>query len=164
MSDASFMKEALREAGKCDREEDIPVGAVVVLRGKILGRGYNQREKNNDPSGHAEMVAMRSACRKLKTWRLDGASLYTTLEPCPMCAGAMLQSRVKNLFFAMKNIKAGAAGTIINLGQSALFPHKFAIRGGILEEECRLLLENFFVNLRKKRKTETQARRGRIAD
>ena len=146
------MREALKEAEKCSAKEDIPVGAVVVLKGKIIGRGYNQREKNYDPTGHAEIVAMRKASKKLGSWRLDEASIYTTFEPCPMCAGAMIQSRVKNLFFGVKNLKAGSAGTVINLSQNKKFNHNLHVEGGILQEESRSLIQRFFKKIRKKKK------------
>ena len=144
------MKEALREARKCSVKEDIPVGAVVVLDEKIIGRGYNQREKNHDPTGHAEMVAMRRAAKKLGTWRLNRASIYTTFEPCPMCAGAMLQSRVKNLFFGVKNLKAGGAGTVIDLARHKKFNHHLNVKGGILKEESLRLIKEFFRKIRQR--------------
>ena len=144
------MCEALKEARKCSAREDIPVGAVVVLDGKIIGRGYNQREKKHDPTGHAEIVAMRQASKKLGTWRLNRTSVYTTFEPCPMCAGAMLQSRVKNLFFGVKNLKAGAAGTVINLSGHKKLNHHLNIKGGFLEEDSRKLIQEFFRKIRQK--------------
>ncbi len=150
ISQTKFMKEALKEAGKCSIDEDIPVGAVVILDGKIIGRGYNQREKNHDPTGHAEIVAMRQAAKHLGTWRLNRASLYTTFEPCPMCAGAMVQARIKNLFFGLKNLKAGAAGTVMNLTGSKKFNHRLKVKGGIFEEESRRLIKDFFKKLRGK--------------
>jgi len=140
----------LREARKCSANEDIPVGAVVILEGKIIGRGYNQREKNHDPTGHAELVAMRQAAKKLGTWRLNRASIYTTFEPCPMCAGAMLQARVKNLFFGVKNLKAGAAGTVMDLTGHKKLNHRLKVKSGILEEESRRLIKEFFKKIRRK--------------
>ncbi len=149
-SHITFMKEALKEARKCRISEDIPVGAVVVLDEKIIARGYNQREKNHDPAGHAEMVAMRRAAKKLGTWRLNRTSIYTTFEPCPMCAGAMVQSRVENLYFGIKNLKAGAAGTVIDLTRHRGLNHRLNVQGGLLEVESRKLIREFFKKIRRK--------------
>ncbi len=145
-----YMREALKEAKLAGEKGEVPVGAVVVLQDEIIGRGHNQREIGDDPTAHAEIVAIREAGKKLQSWRLTGAVLYVTLEPCPMCAGAMLQSRVERVVYGLDDPKAGSAGSLINILQFPGFNHSVKIIGGILAEESQKLLKDFFkINVRK---------------
>lgn len=144
-----FMKEAIKEAKKAYRKNEVPIGAVIVYRNKIISRGYNLREKKNNALMHAEIIAINKACKKLKSWRLEDCELYVTLEPCPMCAGAIIQSRVKNVFYGASDPKGGCAKSKINLFEEGLFNHDVKVAGGILEGECSDLLKTFFKELRK---------------
>lgn len=146
-----YMREALKEAKLAGEKGEVPVGAVVVLQDEIIGRGHNQREIGDDPTAHAEIVAIREAGKKLQSWRLTGAVLYVTLEPCPMCAGAMLQSRVERVVYGLDDPKAGSAGSLINILQFPGFNHSVKIIGGILAEESQKLLKDFFKNKREKK-------------
>ena len=139
-----YMKEALQEAKKALDSGEVPVGAVIVRDGEIIGRGYNQRESRHDPTAHAEIVALRQAGKYMKGWRLNGAVLYVTLEPCPMCAGAMIQSRIDRVVYGTDDPKAGSAGTLINILQFPGFNHEVKITGGVLADEAAALLRRFF--------------------
>lgn len=143
-----FMREALVEARSAFEKEEVPVGAVIVMNGTIIGRGHNLKETSSDPTCHAEMVAIREAARYLGSWRLSGATMYVTLEPCPMCAGALIQARVDRLVFGCFDPKAGACGSLLNLAQDPRFNHRLEVISGVLEEECRSLLKGFFQRLR----------------
>lgn len=145
-----FMKEALLEGEKALRKGEIPIGAVLVQDGAIIGRGHNLRETAHDPTAHAEIIALREAGAKLSSWRLPGAILYVTLEPCPMCAGAMIQARIERVVYGADDPKAGCAGTLLNLLQYPGFNHRVKITGGILAEEAAGLLQQFFQERRKK--------------
>ena len=142
-----YMRVALDEARKAYDEGEIPVGAVIVKNGEIISLGRNDREKTNDATGHAEIVAIREACRKLGGWHLDGCELYVTLEPCPMCMGAIVNSRIKRVAFGAKDAKAGACGSVINMCSYPL-NHKPTVDSGILSEECAKILSDFFYNKR----------------
>ncbi len=142
------MAEALELAQRAAEEGEVPVGAVVVIDDEIVGRGYNRREIDSDPTAHAEMIAIREAAAKIGGWRLDGAGVYVTLEPCPMCAGAMMLARIARLVFGAFDPKAGAAGTLFNLPTDERFNHNFEVTGGIMQEECSDLLSSFFKKLR----------------
>ncbi len=144
MSDESFMKAALREAAKAAAEGEVPVGAVVVHAGKIIGRAHNQRECLRDPTAHAEMIALTQAAEALGRWRLDGATLYVTLEPCLMCAGALVCGRVDRVVFGAADPKAGACGSLYQVGLDSRLNHRFDVEGGLLEEECGTILREFF--------------------
>ncbi len=144
-----FMKEALEEAKKAFNENEVPIGAVVVKDGEIIGRGRNQRITLNDPTAHAEIMALRDAGASLGTWRLTGLVLYVTIEPCPMCAGALINSRIGTLVFGAREPKFGSAGSQLNLLQFPGFNHQVKIIGPVLEEECIELMQEFFKNLRK---------------
>jgi tRNA(adenine34) deaminase len=146
-----FMQEALLEARKALAKGEIPVGAVVVLEGEIIGRGHNLRETEHDPTAHAEIMALREAGGKLGTWRLAGAVLYVTLEPCPMCAGALVQARLDKVVYGADDPKAGAAGTLLNIPQFPGWNHFVKITGGILADEATALLQEFFQERRKKK-------------
>jgi len=139
-----FMKEALKQAQRAYNNNEVPIGAVIVQDGKIIARGYNKREKYQDVTLHAEIIAIRKACKKLGSWRLNDCELYVTLEPCPMCMGAIIQSRIKKIFYAAKDPKGGALGSVVDLGRAKLFNHNVDIENGILEEESAELIKDFF--------------------
>lgn len=143
-----FMREALVEARKALNKGEIPVGAVVVLNGEIIGRGHNLREREDDPTAHAEIIALRAAGKQTGSWRLSEAVLYVTLEPCPMCAGALLQARIERVVYGADDPKAGAAGSLLNILQFPGFNHFVKITGGVLAEECAALLRQIFVERR----------------
>ena len=145
------MREALVEAEKAYRLGEVPVGAVVALGNKIIGRGHNLREILRDSSAHAEMLALREAAGLLGDWRLSGATLYSTLEPCPMCAGALVQFRVKMLVYGAVDPKAGAVDSVIDVVRQPRFNHQVEVVAGVLEEECRNILQHFFRELRYKK-------------
>jgi len=146
-----FMMAAIEEAGKAAAIGEVPIGAVVVRNGEIVGRGYNLRETQKDPTLHAEMIAIREASEKLGGWRLIGCTLYVTLEPCPMCAGAIVQSRIEQVVYGARDPKAGCAGTLMNLLEEPRFNHQVPVIEGVLAEECAQMLKDFFRSLRKKR-------------
>jgi tRNA(adenine34) deaminase len=146
-----FMNEAIKEAKKAADHGDVPVGAVAVYEGQIIGRGHNRKEINNDPVSHGETEAIREAAGRLNTWRLSGVTLFVTMEPCPMCAGAILQSRIDTLVFGAWDANWGACGSTVNLMKPGLYNHNTEIIGGIMEKECAALTEAFFHSLRKDR-------------
>jgi len=143
------MQEALKEARKAFQEDEVPVGAVIVYDNQIIARGYNQVERLKDPTAHAEMIAITSAANYLGTKWLNQASLYVTIEPCSMCAGAMVLARIKNLYFGARDPKTGASGSVINIVNHKKLNHRVKVTKGILRAECGSLLKDFF---RKKRK------------
>ncbi|WP_440837872.1 tRNA adenosine(34) deaminase TadA [Paenibacillus sp. 22594] len=145
-----WMREAIAEARKAEALGEVPIGAVIVRHGEIIGRGYNLRETTMDSTAHAEMVAIREASALLNSWRLLDCQLYVTLEPCPMCAGAMVQSRVPRTVYGTTDPKAGCAGTLMNLLEEPRFNHRTEVIQGILQQECAELLTTFFRRLRKK--------------
>ncbi|MDD5432512.1 MAG: tRNA adenosine(34) deaminase TadA [Candidatus Omnitrophica bacterium] len=147
--DQFYMSEALKEARKAFEEDEVPVGAVVVHNGKIIARGYNQIERLKDPTAHAEMIALTSAANSLGTKWLNESSLYVTIEPCSMCAGALVLSRVKSLYFGAKDPKTGACGSVINIVNHKKLNHRIKVKSGILAEECGSLLSDFFKKKRK---------------
>ena len=144
------MGEALKEAKKAFEKEEAPVGAVIVKDGKIIARGHNQRENLGDPTAHAEILAIREASAKLGRWRLSDCDIYVTLEPCSMCAGAIVLARIHRLIFGTKDPKAGAVGSLMNLLNDQRLNHQVEVKNGILTEECSVLLKNFFASRRKK--------------
>lgn len=141
--DEKFMSEALALAKEAARRGEVPVGAVVVKDGRIIAKGYNLREQNNSATAHAEIIAIEEACRQLGGWRLGGCTLYVTLEPCPMCAGAIINSRISRVVFGVKDSVAGCCGSLIDFNFYP-FTHSFKIASGILEEECSSVLKEFF--------------------
>jgi tRNA(adenine34) deaminase len=147
-SDEDFMREALREAQRALAEDEVPIGAIIVKDGEILARAHNLREKLNDPTAHSELIAIRLAAAKLNGWRLLDTTVYVTLEPCPMCAGAIVLARVKRLVFGATDPKAGAAGTLMNLLGDVRLNHQVEVTGGVLAEESRKLLRTFFLHRR----------------
>ena len=148
--DILFMKKALNEAKKAYQIGEIPIGAVIVKDGKIIARGYNKREKANMSTAHAEMVCIDKACKKLGTWRLSGCTLYVTLEPCPLCTGAIINSRIPKVVFGASDTKSGACGGFCDLSKSNILNHSFEVTSSILEKECKNILDDFFKDLRKK--------------
>ena len=150
VNDQYYMKLALEEAKKALAIEEVPIGAVVICKDKVVGRGYNFKERAHDPTGHAEIIALRDAANNLASWRLDQCQLYVTIEPCPMCAGAIVQARIKRLVYGAADPKAGATGSLYNLVEDERFNHQVTeLKGGVLAEECRDLLKGFFNSLRK---------------
>ena len=147
-----FMKEAIRQAKKARALEEVPIGCVIVSDGKIIARGYNRRNTDKNTLSHAELNAIRKASKKLGDWRLEGCTMYVTLEPCQMCAGALVQSRIDEVVIGSMNPKAGCAGSVLNLLQVANFNHQVKITRGVLEEECSMMLSDFFRELREKKK------------
>ena len=149
-----FMREALKEAQKAYDQAEVPIGAVVVLNGEIIGRGHNLREKEQDATLHAEIKAIRQANQHLGSWRLEDCELFVTLEPCPMCSGAMILARLKKVTFGAFDPKAG---TFMNLLQDERFNHQVEVEQGILEDECKEILQTFFKGLRERNKQRKQA-------
>ena len=147
-NDATFMKLAIRNAKEARKHGEVPIGAVLVKDGKILSRGRNMREEKKDALLHAEVVAIRAGCRKTGAWRLEGCTLYVTMEPCPMCAGAIINARISRVVFGCYDPKAGVYGSRLNLHDYA-FNHYYEVEGGVLQEECASLLSSFFADLRK---------------
>jgi len=146
--DEAFMRAALKEARLAAERDEVPVGAVVVHAGRIIGRGHNQREMLKDPTAHAEMIAITQAAAARESWRLDGTVLYVTLEPCLMCAGAIVNARIPRVVFGARDPRAGACGSLYQVGLDARLNHRFAVEGGVLEAECALLLQEFFARKR----------------
>ena len=146
-----FMKEAIRQAKKAEALNEVPIGCVIVCDGRIIARGYNRRNTDKNTLSHAELNAIRRAAKKLGDWRLEGCSMYVTLEPCQMCAGALVQSRIDEVFIGCMNPKAGCAGSVMNLLQVDRFNHQVKITTGVLEEECSSMLSDFFKRLRKQK-------------
>ena len=145
--DKKYMLEALSLAKQAANDGEVPVGAVVVKDGRIIAKGKNEREKKQNALSHAEIEAINNACKALGSWRLDGCELYVTLEPCPMCAGAIINSRIKTLIFGAYDLKAGSIDSIVNLCDLP-YNHKVEVYGGICEDECLAVLKNFFEDLR----------------
>lgn len=150
MTKEYYMQQALLEAKKAEKKKEVPVGCVIVYKDKIIARGHNLREKHQQASSHAEMLTIKKACKKIKSWRLEECDIYITLEPCPMCAGAILQARMRKIYFGAYEKKFGACGSVFNLFDNA-FNHTVEIEGGLLEEQCRRLLQSFFKKLRQKK-------------
>lgn len=153
-TDFDFMAHALREAQIAGKEGEVPVGAIVVCDGRIIGRGRNACERLQDATAHAEMVAITAASQELGTWRLEDCTLYVTLEPCPMCLGACLNSRVKRVVYGALEPKCGACGSVVDLSAPPGYNHRIAVTGGILGEESSQLLKGFFRAMRERRASE----------
>lgn len=150
--DTYWMGLALREARKAAAKGEVPIGAVVVRDGQVLGRGHNLREKSLDPTSHAEMTAIRRAARKAASWRLLGATLYVTLEPCPMCMGAIILARLERVVFGCHDPKAGAAGSLYDLSADPRLNHRVLLTSGVCQDECSATLSSFFAALRREKK------------
>ncbi|MCI8759914.1 MAG: nucleoside deaminase [Clostridia bacterium] len=144
-----YMKEAVKEARKATEKLEVPVGCVIVKEGKIIARGHNQKETKTDTTKHAEIIAIQKASKKLKTWRLLDCEMYVTLEPCSMCAGALIQARIKKVYIGTMDAKTGACGSVLNLLQDYPFNHIVEIETGIEQETCEKELKDFFKKLRK---------------
>jgi len=151
-TDYQYMLEAIEEAKKAEEKHEVPIGAVVVIGGEIVGRAHNLRETAQRSIAHAELLAIDEACQKTGSWRLEDATLYVTLEPCPMCAGSIIMSRVKRVVFGAYDPKGGCVGTLMNLLQDERFNHRAEVVGGVMEEECGRFLTDFFRSLRAKQK------------
>ena len=149
-----FMNEALKEAKKAYKKLEIPVGAVIVKDGEIIARAHNVKEEKNDATKHAEILAIQKASKKLGTWRLNNCEMYATLEPCSMCAGAMIQARLKKVYIGTMDEKTGACGSVLNLPKDYKFNHIVEIEYGILQPECEKILKDFFKELRKLKKDQ----------
>lgn len=160
--DERYMKEAIKQAKKAYAIGDVPIGCVIVYEDQIIARGYNKRNKNKTTLAHAELLAMAKASKKLGDWRLEGCTMYITLEPCQMCAGAIVQARVSRVVVGSMNPKAGCAGSILNLLQMEQFNHQVELETGILDEECSQMLSAFFKELREKKKAEKKC--GKIVE
>ena len=145
-----FMKEALKEAKKAYDKLEVPVGCVIVKDGKIISRAHNLKETKKDTTKHAEILAIQKASKKLEAWRLLDCDMYVTLEPCSMCAGAIINSRIRNLYIGTMDKKTGAAGSVLNLFEDFTFNHKVTVQNGILKEQCEKILKDFFKELRKR--------------
>ena len=148
------MKEALKEARKAYNKLEVPVGAVIVKDGKVIARAYNQKEMKKDTINHAEILAIKKASKKLESWRLVDCDMYVTLEPCSMCAGALIQSRIRKVYIGALDEKTGACGSVLNLLNDYGFNHKVEVETGILKEECEDMLKNFFKELREMKKKD----------
>jgi len=149
-TDEKYMSIALKEAHKAEMEDEAPIGAVIVKNNKIIAKAHNNREHKNNPLGHAELLAISKASKKLKSWRLDGCTMYVTLEPCIMCGGAIIQSRIEKIVFGAYDLKGGAFGSSINILEAKNINHHPIVLSGIKEQECSSILSNYFKTKRKK--------------
>ena len=147
-----YMRQALKEAEKAYKKLEVPVGAIIVKDGKIIARAYNQKETKTDTTKHAEILAIQKASKKLNSWRLLDCEMYITLEPCTMCAGAMINARIKKVYIGTMDEKTGAAGSVFNLFEDYKFNHKVEVEKGILKQDCEEILKKFFKELRKMKK------------
>lgn len=150
--DERYMREAIRQAKKAYALGEVPIGCVIVYEGEIIGRGYNRRTIDKNTLAHAEMIAIKKASKKMDDWRLEDCTMYVTLEPCQMCSGAIVQSRMKKVVIGCMNPKAGCAGSILNLLQMEAFNHQVELETGVLGEECSNLMTSFFQELREKKR------------
>ncbi len=149
------MKAAIKQARKAEALGEVPIGCVIEYEGKIIARGYNRRIVDKTVLAHAEILAIRKACRRMGDWRLEGCTMYVTLEPCPMCAGAIVQARIPKVVIGCMNPKAGCAGSVLDMLHEPGFNHQVEVESGVLQEECSQMLTEFFKDLRKKRKEGT---------
>ena len=162
LSHEQYMAQALKEAAKARKKGETPVGAVVVKDGIIIARGHNEKELKKDTTLHAEMTAIRKASRKLGTWRLTDCDLYVTLEPCTMCAGAIIQARLRNLYIGTSDLKAGAAGSVIDVFRVDAFNHRVEVSWGLLEEQCSGILKEFFQELRSRKNAAAEMQQCKV--
>ena len=153
-TDEKFMRQAIKQAKKAYALDETPIGCVIVHEGKVIGRGYNRRNTDKSPLAHAEITAIRKASRKIGDWRLEECTLYVTLEPCQMCAGAIIQARIPRVVVGCMNPKAGCAGSVLNLLRVERFNHQAELTTGVLEEECSGMMKQFFKELRARKKRE----------
>ncbi len=152
MNEEEYMKIALNEAKKAYNKLEVPVGAIIVKDGKIIAKAYNEKEKRKDTTKHAEILAIQKASKKLKTWRLYDCDMYVTLEPCSMCAGALIQARIRKVYIGTMDEKTGACGSVLNLLEDYKFNHKVEVQYGICKNDCEKILKDFFKYLRKSKK------------
>ena len=155
-TDEKYMKEAIRQEKKAALIDEVQIGCVIVYQDKIIGRGYNKRNKMGSTLAHAEIIAIQKASKKVNDWRLEDCTMYITLEPCQMCAGAIVQARIPKVVIGAMNPKAGCAGSVLNILQIDEFNHQVEIERGILEEECSLMLSDFFKELRRRKKGDKE--------
>ena len=160
-ADEKFMKQAIKQAKKAYAIGEVPIGCVIVHDGKVIGRGYNRRTIDKNTLAHAEIQAVRKACRKMNDWRLEECTMYVTLEPCQMCSGAIVQSRMTKVVIGCMNPKAGCAGSILNLLQMEEFNHQVELEIGVLEEECSQMMKSFFKELRDAKKAKKEAEKAK---
>ena len=154
-----YMRAAIREAKKAYALEEVPIGCVIVYQDKIIARGYNRRNTDKNTVAHAEMSAIKKASKKLGDWRLEGCTMYVTLEPCQMCAGAIVQARIDEVVIGSMNPKAGCAGSVLDLLHVAQFNHQAELETGVLENECSQLMKQFFRELRQRKKEEKEEKK-----
>ena len=147
-SEEYFMKEALKEAKKAYKKDEVPVGAIIIKNGEIISRAHNLKELKNDTTKHAEILAIQKASKKLEAWRLENCEMYVTLEPCTMCAGALINARIKKVIIGTEDPKTGACGSVLNLFQDYTFNHKVECKIGVLKNECEKIMKDFFKELR----------------
>lgn len=152
--DEKYMKEAIKQAKKAALLGEVPIGCIIVYEGKVIARGYNRRIIDKNVLSHAEIIAIRKACKKMGDWRLEGCTMYVTMEPCPMCAGAIVQARIPTVVIGCMNPKAGCAGSVLDMLHEDGFNHQVETRDGVLGEECSQMLKSFFKELRNKKKPE----------
>lgn len=150
--DEKYMKQAIKQAKKAAALDEVPIGCIITYEGKVIARGYNRRNTDKNTLAHAEIAAIRKASKKMGDWRLEGCTMYVTLEPCQMCAGALVQSRISRVVIGSMNPKAGCGGSVLNLLQMPQFNHQVEVERGVLEEECSIMLSSFFRELREKKK------------
>lgn len=155
-NDEYYMKLAIKEAIKAKEKEEVPIGAVIVLNGEVIASAHNLRETTQNAITHAEILAIQEACKKVESWRLEDAELFVTLEPCPMCSGAIILSRIKRVVYGASDPKAGCAGTLMNLLNDCRFNHQSAVVSGVLEKECSEMLSSFFKEIRLRRKSKRE--------
>ncbi|AKL97389.1 tRNA adenosine(34) deaminase TadA [Endomicrobium proavitum] len=147
-NDIQFMTMALKEAAKAEKIGEVPVGAVIVKDGKIIAKGFNRCITDSDPTAHAEIIALRKAAKKLSNYRLNGCNIYVTIEPCPMCAGALVNARISKIYFGAADKKAGACKSVLKVAGNKKLNHRVAFKGGVLKEECAKIIQQFFKNKR----------------
>ncbi len=152
--DEKYMKQAIKQAKKAEENKDVPIGCVIVHDGKVIARGYNRRNMDKTTLAHAEILAIKKASKTLGDWRLEECTMYVTLEPCQMCAGAIVQARIPRVVIGCMNPKAGCAGSIINLLDMKQFNHQVEVERGVMEEECSMMMKNFFSWLRESKKSK----------
>ncbi|WP_217988485.1 tRNA adenosine(34) deaminase TadA [Paucisalibacillus globulus] len=152
VTDEQYMKLAIEQAERALEKDEVPIGAIIVYQDEVIASGFNVRELSQETLSHAELIAIQQANKEIGSWRLEDCTLYVTLEPCPMCAGAIVQSRIKRVVYGAVDPKAGCAGTIMNLLDNQRFNHQAEVTSGVLEKECSLLLTNFFKALRERKK------------
>ncbi len=162
--DEYFMKEAMKEAKKAEDLGEVPIGAIIVYEGEIIARAHNLRESDQNALAHAELLAIDQACKKVGSWRLENTTLYVTLEPCPMCSGAIVLSRVNRVVYGAPDPKGGCAGTLMNLLQDSRFNHQCELTPGVLAEDCGQMLSHFFRMIRERKKAEKNKQRQSLSE